>query len=115
MPKLDWPSKSEKLKPGGSLFTESILYPESEDKIPTNAENRLILGDNLRVMNALMGEYEGKLDLIYVDPPFFTNKGYSARVGRGEDSRKPEEWQLAEGYTDQWEDLDSYLDMLIPG
>ena len=74
----------------------------------------MILGDNLRVMNALLGEYEGKLDLIYVDPPFFTNKGYPARVGRGEDSRKPEEWQLAEGYPDQWDDLDSYLDMLYP-
>ena len=114
MPKLDWSSKSDNLKSGGSLITESILYPGSEGNVQTNAENRLILGDNLRVMNALMGEYEGKLDLIYVDPPFFTNKGYSARVGRGEDSRKPEEWQLAEGYTDRWEDLDSYLDMLYP-
>ena len=114
MPKLDWSSKSDNFKSGGSLITESILYPGPEGKVQTSAENRLILGDNLRVMNALMGEYEGKLDLIYVDPPFFTNKGYSARVGRGEDSRKPEEWQLAEGYTDRWEDLDSYLDMLYP-
>ena len=114
MPKLEWSSKSEKLKSGGGLVTESILYPGPEGKVPANAENRLILGDNLRVMNALMGEYEGKLDLIYVDPPFFTNKGYTARVGRGEDSRKPEEWQLAEGYADRWKDLDSYLDMLYP-
>lgn len=114
MPKLDWSSKSENLKSGGSLVTESILYSGPEDKIPASAENRLILGDNLRVMNALMGEYEDKLDLIYVDPPFFTNKGYTARIGRGEDSRKPEEWQLAEGYPDQWDDLDSYLDMLYP-
>ena len=65
-------------------------------------------------MNALFREYEGKIDLIYVDPPFFTNKGYTARVGRGEDSRKPDDWQLAEGYPDQWDDLDSYLDMLYP-
>ena len=114
MPKLEWSSKSDNLKSGGSLVTESILYPGPDLKIPVRAENRLILGDNLRVMNALMGEYEGKLDLIYVDPPFFTNKGYAARVGRGEDSRKPEEWQLAEGYPDQWDDLDSYLDMLYP-
>jgi site-specific DNA-methyltransferase (adenine-specific) len=112
MPKLTWSSKSDNLKSGGSIVTESILYPGPEDMISTSVKNRLILGDNLRVMNALMGEYEGKLDLIYVDPPFFTNKGYSARVGRGEDSRKPEEWQLAEGYPDQWDDLDSFLDML---
>jgi len=95
MPKLEWSSKSDNLKSGGSLITESILFPGTEDKNPARVENRLILGDNLRVMNSLLGEYEGKLDLIYVDPPFFTNKGYPARVGRGED-------------------LDSYLDMLYP-
>jgi len=83
MPKLEWSSKSENLKPGGSLVTESILYPGSEDKIPAIAENRLILGDNLRVMNALMGEYEGKLDLIYVDPPFFTNNAQTGRMAAG--------------------------------
>ncbi len=114
MPTLNWSSKSDKLKSDGSLATESILYPGPGDKTPSSADNRLIRGDNLRVMNALMGEYEGKVDLIYVDPPFFTNKGYSARVGRGEDSRKPEDWKLAEGYPDQWDDLDSYLDMLYP-
>jgi len=114
MPTLDWSSKSEKYNTGGSLVTESIVYPGPGKKTPASMDNRLILGDNLRVMNALLGEFEGKLDLIYADPPFFTNKGYTARVGRGEDSRKPEEWQLAEGYTDQWKDLDSYLDMLFP-
>jgi hypothetical protein len=35
-------------------------------------------------------------------------------VGRGEDSRKPQEWQMAEGYPDHWEDLEAYLDMLYP-
>jgi DNA modification methylase len=114
MPKLEWQSKPEDIRTGGSLVTDSILYPGSDGNIPARAENRMIRGDNLRVMNALLGDYEGKLDLIYVDPPFFTNKGYRARVGRGEDSRKPEEWQLAEGYEDQWDDLDSYLDMLYP-
>jgi DNA modification methylase len=75
-------------------------------------ENRLILGDNLAVMSALLPEYEGKIQLIYADPPFFTNRRFSARIGRGEDSRKPEQWQLVEGYPDHWEDLDAYLEML---
>jgi DNA modification methylase len=57
-------------------------------------------------------EYEGRINLIYADPPFFTNRKYSARIGRGEDSRKPEEWQLTEGYQDHWLDLDAYLDFL---
>ena len=72
------------------------------------------MGDNLRVMSALLPEFREKIDLIYADPPFFTNKEYAARVGRGEDSRRPEEWQLAEGYGDEWDDLNSYLDMLYP-
>ncbi|TFG48000.1 MAG: site-specific DNA-methyltransferase [Anaerolineales bacterium] len=114
MPTINWSSKSEKTPPEGGLITESILYQNPEVKEIASVENRLILGDNLRVMSALLEEYEGKIDLIYTDPPFFTNKDYAARVGRGEDSRKPEEWQLAEGYPDEWDDLDSYLDMLYP-
>jgi DNA modification methylase len=63
-------------------------------------------------MSALLPEYEEKIDLIYADPPFFTNRGYAARVGRGEDSRQPQEWELAKGYQDEWKDLDAYLEML---
>ncbi len=74
--------------------------------------DRLILGENLEVMAALLPEYEGRINLIYADPPFFTNRKYSARIGRGEDSRKPESWKLAEGYHDAWPDLDSYLQFL---
>jgi len=114
MPTLSWSSKSESIPMEGNLITEGILYPFGGDTQNIQVNNRLVLGDNLRVMNALLNEYEGKIDLIYVDPPFFTNKGYVARVGRGEDSRKPDEWQLAEGYPDQWDDLDSYLNMLYP-
>jgi len=71
-----------------------------------------LLGDNRSLMTALLPEYEGRFNLIYVDPPFFTNRSYSARIGRGEDSRKPEQWQTADGYHDHWDDLDSYLDFL---
>ena len=63
-------------------------------------------------MAALLPEYEGCINLIYADPPFFTNRKYSARIGRGEDSRKPDEWQLTEGYRDSWPDLNAYLDFL---
>ena len=72
----------------------------------------MILGDNLSVMVSLLSEYEGRVQLIYVDPPFFTNRKYPARIGRGEDSRKPDQWELGEGYHDHWENLDSYLDFL---
>jgi DNA modification methylase len=114
MPKLMWSSKTKQPLPEGQLITDLISCPALQSSADPKLDNRLILGDNLPVMSALMGAYEGKIDLIYVDPPFFTNKGYATRVGRGEDSRKPEEWQLAEGYADEWDDLESYLDMLYP-
>jgi DNA modification methylase len=60
----------------------------------------------------LLAEYAGRINLIYADPPFFTNRKYPARIGRGEDSRRPEGWALAEGYHDSWRDLDEYLDFL---
>ena len=114
MPSLHWSSKSKSIPQGGKLQTDAILYPFGREDSSQHLDNRLILGDNLRVMNALLPEYEGKINLIYADPPFFTNKGYAARIGRGEDSRRPENWQLAEGYHDEWSDMGSYLDMLYP-
>ena len=76
--------------------------------------NHLILGDNLAVMSACCPNTRA-VDLIYADPPFFSPTGITRRAsGRGEDSRSPQEWQLAEGYPDHWASLDAYLDMLYP-
>ena len=63
-------------------------------------------------MAALLPEYEGRINLIYADPPFFTNRKFNARIGRGEDSRKPDEWKLVDGYQDDWDDIDEYLNFL---
>jgi DNA modification methylase len=112
MPILTWPSKAlPELEPA-DLIHDSVFYPRGigyPDAIP---EDHLYLGDNLRIMAALLPAYENRLDLIYADPPFFTNKRYLARIGRGEDSRHPQEWQMTEGYGDHWENLDTYLDFL---
>ena len=114
MPELTWASKSTPAPLPGSLELDSLVYPQGRGYPHIQAENSLILGDNLACMSALLPEFEGRIDLIYADPPFFTNRRFTARVGRGEDSRRPQEWKLAEGYPDHWEDLDAYLDMLYP-
>ncbi len=114
MPTLNWSSKSPPQPVPASLELDSLVYPRGEGYPQATPANRLILGDNLAVMSALLPEYEGRIDLIYADPPFFTNRRYAARVGRGEDSRRPQEWRLAEGYPDHWPDIDAYLDMLYP-
>jgi len=114
MPNLTWPSKTlTDLKPA-KLIPDSVLYPHGHGYPDLGSESRIFLGDNLQVMAALLPEFEGRLDLIYADPPFFTNKHYRTRIGRGEDSRHPQDWQMAEGYSDNWEDLDAYLDFLYP-
>ena len=112
MPELTWPGKRLKNPALASIVLESIIYPQGCGYPNSPFENRLILGDNLTLMSALLPEYEGRIQLIYADPPFFTNRKYPARIGRGEDSRKPDEWQLTDGYHDHWDDLDSYLDFL---
>lgn len=112
MPTLTWPGKHLAQHKPTTLVQDSIVYPNGRGYPNGSAGGKLILGDNLRVMSALLAEYENRIDLIYVDPPFFTNRDYAARIGRGEDSRRPEEWALAEGYEDHWPHLDSYLEFL---
>jgi len=114
MPTLAWPTKSLADPEPAELFLDSLVYPCGHGYPDSLPENRLYLGDNLKVMAALLPEYEGRIDLIYADPPFFTNKRFPARIGRGEDSRRPQDWQLAEGYGDRWGTLDEYLDFLYP-
>lgn len=114
MPVLNWDSKKLPESLPSSLELDSIVYPQGEGYPDGAAENLLILGDNFKVMSTLLEEYEGRINLIYADPPFFTNRRYPARVGRGEDSRRPQDWQLAEGYPDDWVNIESYLDMLYP-
>jgi DNA modification methylase len=114
MPILNWPSKTFPPLEPASLSLDSIIFPGGCGYPKLEPESHLFMGDNLRIMAALLPKYENKLDLIYADPPFFTNKHYSTRIGRGEDSRRPQDWQMAEGYGDHWENLDQYLDFLFP-
>jgi len=114
MPSLIWDSKSLPNIIPGNISTDSIVYPLGIGYPGDKPKNRLIYGDNLDIMAALLPEYEGRINLIYVDPPFFSNKKYKARLDRGKDSRRPQDWQLAQGYTDHWRNMDDYLDMLYP-
>ena len=114
MPILTWPSKGLPKHKPADLILDSVFYPRGIGYPDALPESHLFLGDNLRIMASLLPEYENRLDLIYTDPPFFTNKQYPARIGRGEDSRRPQEWLMAEGYGDRWKNMDAYLDFLYP-
>lgn len=114
MPVLRWESKQKPTPQPASLVVDSLVYPQGAGYPDVQPENSLACGDNLEVMSAWLPEWEGRINLIYADPPFFTNRHYPARIGRGEDSRRPQDWRLGEGYADSWVTLDEYLDMLYP-
>ncbi len=41
--------------------------------VESNEESTLIQGENLSILAAILRTYKGKVDLIYIDPPFATN------------------------------------------
>ncbi len=71
--------------------------------------NKIFWGDNLQVMSHLLKQYRGKVDLIYIDPPFDSKADYKKTIQlRGKkaqsDSTNFEEKQ----YGDIWAN-DEYL------
>lgn len=42
--------------------------------------NKLFWGDNLQVMSHMLKEYRGKIDLIYIDPPFDSKADYKKKI-----------------------------------
>ncbi len=48
-----------------------------DNRTETHSGNKIIHGDNLEALKALLPEYEGKIDCIYIDPPYNTgNEGW---------------------------------------
>jgi adenine specific DNA methylase Mod len=78
--------------------------------------NKLIWGDNLLVMASLMEEYAGKVDLIYIDPPFAIGADFSVRASIGDTSSQVEKEPSSvetKAYRDTWgQGFTSYLKVL---
>ncbi len=112
--RLEWDRAQPAPTAPARLQRLSVAGTHADDDSCAEQASRLILGDNLPVMEALLQEYEGRIGLIYADPPFFSGKRYPTRIGRGEDSRHPQSWKMADGYDDSWPQDADYLDMLLP-
>src|SRR5687768_328298 len=54
----------------GGLF--DVYEGKEGDTFEAGWRNKLIWGDNLLVMGSLLEKFAGKIDLIYIDPPFAT-------------------------------------------
>lgn len=88
-----------------------------EQELDKQKMNRLIWGDNLLAMQALLAQgYEGKINLIYIDPPFDSKADYSHKmiIEGNEFTKEPSVIERL-AYKDTWAGgTDSYLDMLYP-
>lgn len=73
------------------------------------------LGDNKVVMSSLLPRFAGKINLIYIDPPFATGQDFSFRVRVGDEEFVKEPSIIEQkAYRDTWgRGLDSYLQMMF--
>jgi len=107
-------SKADREKMQRDLWT---LMPRDD-----TWRNMLIWGDNKVVMSSLLPRFAGKINLIYIDPPFATGQDFSFRVrvgdpsaGSGQVEEFVKEPSIIEekAYRDTWgRGLDSYLQMM---
>lgn len=116
-----------------TLQTNEVVLPAkasanirfgNQTSLPLEEMNRLIYGDNLLAMQALLAgdpqtglpSLRGKVDLVYIDPPFDSKADYRTRLTLpgGDINQKPTTIEQF-AYADTWKDgTVSYLRMLYP-
>lgn len=75
-PELHWTSKRP--------YRGTNYYPaqlkEKYGEMKDDWINKIFWGDNLQVMSHMLREYRGKIDLIYIDPPFDSKADYKKTI-----------------------------------
>jgi adenine-specific DNA-methyltransferase len=75
-PMLNWRGKRP--------FTSTQYYPAQLKEVHGEEvdgwRNKIFWGDNLQVMSHLLKQFRGKVDLIYIDPPFDSKADYRKKV-----------------------------------
>jgi len=75
-PLLNWRGKRP--------FTSTQYYPAQLKEIHGEEvdgwRNKIFWGDNLQVLSHLLKEYRGKVNLIYIDPPFDSKADYRKKI-----------------------------------
>lgn len=107
-PELRWAGK----KP----FTSAQYFPAQKREQygdPTNSWwNKLFWGDNLQVMSHLLREFRGKVDLIYIDPPFDSKADYKKPISvKGKSATNDQSAFEEKQYSDIW-NSDQYLQFI---
>ena len=120
---LVWPGKRKEVErvelPFQTIETINLPRGMRQEELFSGKENgwknRLIWGDNLLVMGSLLKEFAGKINLIYIDPPFATGDDFSfeVQIGDGVEITKEPSAMEVKAYRDTWgKGLQSYLQMM---
>ncbi|NMC04278.1 MAG: site-specific DNA-methyltransferase [Candidatus Lokiarchaeota archaeon] len=120
---LVWPGKRDpgqlEVDAAPSLHViERVPDPRVPGAIDIAWTNMLVRGDNLATMHALLASFEGKIDLIYIDPPFATGTGFSATLqvgnaGKSIDGHEKRGRIESRAYDDTWKSgLGTYLQVM---
>lgn len=75
---LTWPGKDERpqLEPRILIEHPDKSYRAAERREGEITDNLLIKGDNLLALKALEADYAGKVNCVYIDPPFNTGAAF---------------------------------------
>lgn len=98
------------------MFEQKLMMVREESPTWPDFRNRLIWGDNKLVMASLLREFKGKVDLVYIDPPFDVGADFTMDVNIGDSLETVEKDQSTLemiAYRDTWgKGSDSYLSMM---
>ncbi len=104
---LCWPAKKRdahdtRAPPTGTV--ELVERHFCEPGSPDRRANKLFWGDNLEALRHLVARRGERVDMVYIDPPFFTGGNFSIRAPGGKFPR---------AYKDTWQDgLAQYLEYM---
>jgi len=107
-PMLNWRGKRP--------FTSTHYYPAQLKEVHGDEvdgwRNKIFWGDNLQVMSHLLKEFRGKVDLIYIDPPFDSKADYKKKIKlQGKQTESEQTVFEEKQYTDIWTN-DEYLQFM---
>ena len=107
-PELRWTGK----RPYRSTQYYPAQLRERYGEENENWINKIFWGDNLQVMSHMLKEYRGKVDMVYIDPPFDSKAQYKKTIKvRGQDVSNDILSFEEKQYNDIWTN-DTYLQFM---
>jgi hypothetical protein len=73
---MNWPGKADCFKAIQRPSLGTLLPVREESVNFDETENLIIEGDNLEVLKLLQKSYQGKVKMIYIDPPYNTGNDF---------------------------------------